>query len=288
MKWTLFTFFFVFSLLTTRPSSATEMVGALSAGMGGTGRASSESIQSLYLNPAGLGLVEKFYFGAGYQNGFLGKDISRHSYGINFTDGTDGVILPGSLGYRNHNITEGSQEFKENEFKGGFGYRITPRLSIGAAYTYLDGEDSFGGEHKQHNVDLGVLVGLMPNWGFSISGENLLKGDEKLPTALKRSSRVALGTQAIFKNIIVTRYEVLSTLYVEENQLLTNRFGLGILLKSKFMLNLGYSVDDLSEQNWSSAGLVWKGPRLKLAYSIQSEDRQQLGNRHLVDLWMDL
>jgi len=284
MKW--ISFFLVFTVSLT--TLATEMVGALSAGMGGTGRSAVESIESLYLNPAGLALVDKFYFGAAYQNGYLQEGISRSSYGINFSDGTDGVILPGSFGYRSHKISDGSDDFEESEFRGGFGYRITKRVSIGAAYTYLDAEDGAGKEIRQHNGDLGLLVGLKPNWGLSVTGENILKKDNDLPRALKRQSRVTLGTQAIFKNIVVARYEALRSLYTEKNQLLTHRFGLGIILKAKFLLNMGYSIDNLSEQNWASAGLVWKGPRMKLAYSIQNESRQQLGNRHLVDLWLDL
>ena len=268
-------------------SQATEMVGAISAGMGGTGRAAVESIESLYLNPASLALIEEFHFGAAYQTGFLHQDISRNTYSVNLSDGTKGVMFPGSLGYRSHKITQGGESFKEQEIKIGFGHRLTERINIGLAYTYLDGEGRAGAAHKQHNVDAGALVGLMPNWGLSLTGENLIKRDENLPLAFQRPSRIALGTQLIVRSILVARYEVLTPLYENRSDLLTHRFGMGALLKSNFMLNLGYSVDDLSQQNWASGGLVWRGPRLKLAYSIQNESRQQLGNRHLVDLWLD-
>lgn len=267
---------------------ATEMVGALSAGLGGTGRAAVEPSEAVYLNPASIALMNKFYTGVSYQSGFTGADVSRNTYSVTMTDATDGIMFPGSLGYRRHFVSDAGFQYKEDEFKGGLGIRLSDRISVGLGGSYLKAEASNGIRHSQSNVDAGILVGLQPNWGLSFSGENLLKADEKIPLSLRRLSRFAIGTQYVFQRAVTFRYEALMPLHMKNTQLLTHRFGLGVLMKGDFYLNGGFSVDDSTAQNWGSVGLAWRGPRLKLAYSLQRESRSDLGSRHLVDLWVDI
>ncbi|MEM7645333.1 MAG: hypothetical protein AAF203_00365 [Pseudomonadota bacterium] len=270
------------------PTQASEMVGAVSAGLGGTGRTAVQSSEAVFLNPASLALMEGYFFGAGYQSGFTEKDVSRNTYSVVVTDGTAGVPLPGSIGYRRHRISDRGTHWNENEFKMGAGYRLHPQVSLGLAGSYLDAEGPAGQGHQQWNGDVGVLIGLTPNWGLSLNGENVIESKDDIPAALRRISRAALGTQYVHERFLTLRYEWLAPLYTENTQLFGHRFGLGMGLKSGFHLNVGYSVDDALAQNWSSAGLAWVGPRLKLAYSFQNENRSGLGTRHLVDLWFDL
>lgn len=277
-----------FSFLFCVNSSATDMVGAISAGMGGTGRAAVEANESLYLNPSSLALLDRMYFGSSYQSGFLDNDISRNTYSMIIADGSSGLPAPGALGFRRHKINSQGFQYKENEFRLGLGYRITPRISFGFSYAHLSAEDQLGASFSQDNGDVGFLFGLMPNWGLSLTGENVIETTKPLPVALQRRSRVALGTQYIYERSITLRYEALMPLYTENTDKLGHRAGMGFDLQGNFQLNVGYSVDDLLGQNWASAGLAWRGPRLRLAYSFQNEDRQRLGQRHLVDLWVDI
>ncbi len=267
---------------------AAEMVGALSAGMGGTGRAAVETNESVYLNPASIALFEKFYTGVSYLSGFTDKNISRNTYSITMTDGTKDLMFPGSLSYRRHKINDRGLSITENEFRGGMGYRINSRMSVGLGGSYLRAEKANGDKSSQTNIDAGILVGLQPNWGLSVSGENLIEADESVPLALRRESRLAIGTQYVFERTVTLRYEALRPIYIQNGGLLAHRAGLSVAMKGHFYLNGGYSVDDTLGQNWASVGLAWKGPRLKLAYSLQNEGRAGLGDRHFVDLWMDL
>lgn len=264
------------------------MVGALSAGMGGTGRAAVQSNESLYLNPASIALMSQFYAGAAYQSGFVQKNTTRSTYSVNLTDGMPGTLFPASLGYRRHRISAPHESWDENEIKLAFGYRITDRLSFGGGWTHLRAEDEFSRRVKQNNGDLGFLYGLQPNWGLSINVENFVDNkDPQRPQSLQRLSQWAVGTQYIFEHFLTARYEGLVPLY-QDNQKIGHRMGLGVALKSYFHMSFGYSVEDSIAQNWTSGGLAWMGPRLKIAYSYQTESRSGLGDRHLVDLWFDL
>ncbi len=282
-------FSFILSFLLINTSSATEMVGALSAGQGGTGRAAVEATESVYLNPAGLALITGFYSNFAYQTGFTGLDSNRNTYSVTMTDGSKGLMFPGSLGFRRHSVQSANgASYKENEFKAGFGYRVTPRLSVGLGGTHLRADSYIGEDFNQSNVDAGVLIGLQPNWGLSFSGENLIKQSDNIPLALRRNARVAMGTQYVYQKSVTLRYETLMPLHLKNTQLLGHRAGLSIAMKSRFYLNGGYSVDDALGQNWGSVGVAWMGPRMKIAYSMQREERLGLGDRHLVDLWVDL
>jgi len=263
------------------------MVGAVSSGLGGTGRAAVESNESLYLNPASIALLDGFYTGFFLQQGFVDRDISRRSYGLTLSDGTEDLVFPGSLGFRRNTINQGATQFKENEFKAGFSHRLTQRVSLGLGASYLRARDPNGAVYSQNNLDLGVLLGLMPNWGLSISGENLLKAESRIPVALVRNSYFAVGTQYVFTGFFSFRYEALWPLYLQQKQYLAHRAGVSITMVGDFHLNTGYSIDDSRRQNWTSVGVVWRGPRLKFAYSYQTEGRQGLGERHLIDMWFD-
>jgi hypothetical protein len=269
-------------------AGASEMVGAISGALGGTGRAAVESNESLYLNPAAIALMDRFYAGTLWQSGFIERDISRTSYGVTFSDGQSDLIFPGSLGFRRNTYNQGESQFKENEFKLGLSHRLTDRLSLGTGFTHLRAMDPGGERIRQHNMDLGLLMGLMPNWGMSLTWENLFATDDSIPLPLRRNSYVALGTQYLYQAFFVLRYEALLPIYIDETQYISHRAGLGIKMVGDFNLNMGFSVDDSRQQNWATAGLSWKGPRLRLAYSFQKEERSGLGERHLVDLWFDI
>lgn len=282
-------FIFIFSIVVgLSQANASEMVGALSAGMGGTGRAAVQPNESVYLNPASIALVRGFHSGFSYQNGFLAKDIRRNTYSLVLTDATKGIMFPGSLAYRRHSINQQGLNYSEDEFRLAFGYRVTDRISLGAGFGHFRGKGPDGRAHNDTNFDFGSLFGLTPQWGLSVTGENLLEQSDATPEAFLRPSRVALGTQYLLGRIMSLRYEALMPLYVENTELLGHRFGASVQLRGQFQLNGGFSVDDFLEQNWSSVGLAWMGPRLKLAYSLQSESRSGLGSRHLVDLWLDI
>lgn len=269
-------------------SEATDLVGAISGGMGGTGRAAVETNESLFLNPAAIALFDKFYTGFSYQSGFTDTNISRNIWGITMTDGTPGIMFPGAFSYRRHHINDQGRVTRENEFKAGMGFRWHSRVSLGLGVSHLRAVAYDGEKITQNNVDFGFLFGLRPNWGLSLSGENLIEAKDDVPQALLRPSRAALGTQYVMDRRVTFRYEALMPLYTENDSLLAHRAGLSIATRGHFFLNGGYSVDDNRQENWSSVGFTWKGPRLKLAYSVQTESRSGLGTRHFVDLWTDI
>lgn len=284
MKWTSVVLIFMISF----QSRASEMVGALSAGMGGTGRTAVQSSEAVYLNPASLALMNRFFTGISYQTGFTQKDVSRTSYSLVLTDGTPGLMFPGSFGFRRNRVRSAGVEYSENEYRGGLGYRLHPRVSLGIGLSYLDAAGPALGVFEQWNGAVGALFGLTPNWGLSLTGENLIKPNEQIPEPLRRNSRLSLGTQYVHEHYLTLRYEVTSPLYVKNSQYFGHRAGVSIGMTNDFALSGGYSADDALEQNWSSLGLAWIGPRLRVAYSYQNEERQGLGVRHLVDLWCDI
>ena len=265
------------------------MAGSTSASMGGTGRAGIQGNESLFLNPAALAFLNRFYVGAGYQSGFLFKNVHRETYGAVLTDSTPGLVLSGSLAYRRHRIRqEKTRGFLEDEFKMGLAYDFSERLSLGLAFTNLQAKDN-GSMKKieQTNGDMGLLFRLAPHWNISLAGENLL-ANSAVPVPLKRKSLASLGTQYIYELFLTLQYETLYPIEPESNQFFSHRLGLNLKLRYYFHLSFGYALDDHSDQTWMTAGLAWRGPRLRLAYAIQNEKRQDLGQRHLIDLWFDL
>ena len=281
-----FVFFFVL-LFSFFSAHGDPMAGAVSAAMGGTGRAAVQEGESVFLNPAALALMDRVYFGVGYQRGSL-KGVHRDLYSVTVTDGTPGLLFSGALAYRRHRIRYQESSFSENEFRVGLGYRFSERLSMGLSFNHWKTENPSGVSLRKDNADVGLLLGLKPNWGLSLVGENLFSKNSNSFNLPGKQSRISLGTQYIYLGFWTFRYEILQTMFVEQKQSPKHRVGMAFGLQSHFYLNLGFSMEDHSDRNWVSAGLSWRGPRLKLAYGLQSEQGQNPGQRHLIDLWFDL
>ena len=267
-----------------------QTLSSKSSGLGGAGRASVESIDSLYLNPAAIGLLDRYYFGSGYYSGLSNMGAERETFSVTLTDGTQGVMLPGGLAYRYHRVGVGNVSYREHELRGGFGVKLTKRLSAGGSFTNIRSDAPNADSFRQNNIALGLLLGLTPNWGLAVTGEGLIEQDEKLPTELQRASRWGLGTSYQYLKILQLRYDVQSAVHeaVENTGRYSNQVGISLLMRGYFLVNVGFINDDIRGQNWTTGGISWEGPRLKVGYSLQSEDRAGLGVRHFVDLWLNL
>ena len=205
----------LFLLFLSSTVQANSMAGSSSASLGGTGRADVKGNESVFLNPAALAFLNRFYVGACYQSGFLFKDIHRETYGAVLTDSTPGLMVAGSLAYRRHKIHQaGKYQFLEDEFKLGLAHNLSKRLSLGVAATHLKAktQGEAAKEIEQTNGDMGLLFGLLPHWNVSLVAENLLETDSKVPVSLMRDSLVSLGTRYIYELFLDVRYEILHPL----------------------------------------------------------------------------
>ena len=293
--WCFFSFFyscFVFS-----PSSlwATEMISAWSGGLGATGRASIQTVDTPYLNPARVGFLSQTQLGASYQAGWIQKGVYRTTYNAHFIDAEESLIAPGFLGYRQHQTSAPGDSYKGKEIRVGLGLALLSQLSLGLSYKYINSQNTGSSkpqnqnkQHNQHNLDIGLLGLLSSQWTLSLTGENLIQTPSSTPEPLKRPSRLGLGTQFIWPGIFIARYEVFQPLYHKPSSvLLDHGLGLGFFMPYYFFLNTGYSLNSTQQQSWLCLGLTWMGPRLKWSYSFQKENRSGLDARHLIDFWLD-
>jgi len=281
-------FLLIALFFTALSAPGSQLVGASTAGLGGAGTAAVENIDSLYLNPAALASNTKLNFGSGYIFGSLVPGVSRETYSITMSDGSPGVAIPGAFGYRYHRVGIGEQTYREQEFRGGFALRLHRIVSLGLGLSHISSQGDVW-QFRQKNADVGLLVNVKRQWGLSLVAEGLVKPKDNLPEALRRQTRWGLGSHVNVMRILDLRYDVKSALHNEVNgDRFVHRVGLGFLLRGFFQLNFGASFDDILEQNWLTTGVVFTGPKLKVGYSIQNEDRMGLGMRHFVDLWLDL
>lgn|GEM_PF-2305285 len=268
---------------------AKNFVGSSSASLGGAGSAVFEAIDSLYLNPSLVGSDGKIYVGSGFSAGSFTKDVNRRTYSLVSTDGSPKNVVPGGLGFKYHQISFDGQEVEEKEYTGAVSYGFWDIFRVGVAYSHIQGDGSADIRYRTHSGDVGLFLGPTPNIGVSLVAQNLVTFDSSVPELLKRLDRLRLGFAASVRGIIKFRWDMAYPIWEPPSEFrLAHSGGLSILLRGSFAMNGGVILDDLQEQRWWTAGLVWSGPRLKLGYSYQTEVKQNIDQRHLIDLWLDL
>ena len=138
-----------------------------------------------------------------------------------------------------------------------------------------------GADYNQYNMDLGTYWLAIPDLtiggvfrGVMGSKSTVWTFSQVLPTA-------GTGAEYRFFDMFKLRYDIDYTL--EQNSDKRFRHQVGGEVRYDFMLALraGWSQDDRLGENRLSFGAGWDGPRLKVAYAFQKENRKELGDAFL-------
>ena len=153
--------------------------GARSAGMGGTMFSLTQDPNAVVHNPALASGFKKFSASFGHtefwenirlESGFFAADLSSKLS----AHGGIRYATVGELEGRTFPTTNPQSVFEAHDisFKGGFAYRISPKVDIGVAAGWII-EKIGGYRGSAFNLDLGTTVHLQPNLDLGASVTNL-------------------------------------------------------------------------------------------------------------------
>ena len=268
------------------PSHAQFLTGSRSAGAGGAGRASVDPIEAVFLNPANLAQLKKYYIG------FQGADSQDVSSGQNreaslaIADGTPDKLFTGGLAVTRRRVTSrGSTPIEQTNYQVGAANFLLPNLSLGAAVHRLESDFEGGAEHIQHNFNLGALWTPFENLGLAVVGYDLLRPSSDIPSEIALQPTVGAGMTLIYKEFFRWRLDITHPLKgnPESDSILMT--GFESVLAKLLTLRLGAQWQDVSKQTFLTSGFSWEAPRFALNYAFQKELQPSPGgNRHVFDL----
>lgn len=255
--------------------------------MGGAGIGGSHAYESAILNPASLIDVKKSYFALQTHSAGMEAPAKLRHYSVFMTDAGEDTNYPGTLFYRQRTVDIRGQKTREQQFQLSGAAALTKSFAVGISGYKIRTDLMTGSDYSQYNADLGAywLASEALSMGAVFRG---VAGSKNTTWLESRVLPMAgLGAEWRFFEMFRFRYDV--NYFLEQNSQQRFRHQIGGEVRYDFMLVLrtGYSQDDrLGENRWT-AGIGWEGPKLKVGYAYQKENRKNLGDMHSIDMWFD-
>lgn len=264
--------------------------GARPAAMGGAFVGVPSDVVSSMYNPAGAVDINQFTATFGHtsywenirlESGFFAMNLSSRSFihgGIRFAvvDELEGRLAPSSEfeSFQAHDIS----------FKGGFAYRISPRLAAGGAMGwFIEKIDAWRG--SAFNIDLGLLYQASENTNIGASVVNL-GGDFSLSKSGFTGSRdISLpttyraGAAYSFRDYLGT-----ADIVVVDDEFHLH-VGAEAAIQKVFRLRAGYMLNYDSKNIAAGAAFSKRNLTVDYAFVPYSND---LGSSHLFNLTFSL
>lgn len=224
-----------------------EFVGVRSSSMGSAHRGLGTSNDTLYLNPAGMAITQRYSIDAIYGYSKL-NDLNRFNASI--VDSKSGRIA-GGVGLTHTRGDEAGLDPRLNRFHGALAYAITPELALGLNVKHLRGSLAtlpapiVPDEHNEVRVwngDIGVMLRL-GSVGLGLVYQNALNVDDNDKLFTPRTFGGGVGFSQ--SNVTLTG-DVVAERRDDSTEL---SFGLGgeYFVLDAIALRLGYRLAPVAE-----------------------------------------
>ncbi|MEL6546233.1 MAG: hypothetical protein AAFQ82_16515, partial [Myxococcota bacterium] len=160
-----------------------EYVGVRAPSMGGAHRGVGTSNDTLYLNPAGMAIAQRYSLDAGYA--FSPFD-NLNRFNVSVVDSKSGPVA-GGVGYTLVNGDGDGLDANIQRFYGALAYSLIPNLTLGATVRHIRGSLSDAINEDGERVEREVRawngdIGLAAQFGSIGAGlvyQNVLNADEE-------------------------------------------------------------------------------------------------------------
>lgn len=245
-------------------ASSQSFYPGASESMGETGRASVESIDAHFLNPAALPFAHNQYeFGSFYRSEKPTQPDPTTQFGFVAVDNSpEGAFVGGAhflqsrRAFPDHQITD-----KEIGISGAT--YVLPKMALGAMGRRVERQDQ-GRSWTKHNMNVGALV-VPAEWlGVGVVGYDILNDDD-----LDMVPQLGLGLH--FNVMDVFKFKADVTRFEKKNPEKKAKLGLGLDLDAGegFAIRTGGIWDSLINQRYWTGGIAWNGPKLCFDYAYK-------------------
>lgn len=271
-------FLFIFAAT----SNCLAYVGAVSSATAESGRASVESTDAPFLNPAALAHIKGYLFSAGFATSANKKQEIGQDFAVSITDNLSETVVPTSIAYVQSKIDPNSEEQVTRDFRLSLGNFMSKRLAGGLALRYRDDQLALN-RYTQMNLNIGALYSFHDSLGVGLVLDNILGAKSDIPEDLRQRPQMSVGGSYIYKKFLRTRFDLISA---ENNSFdrPTIAAGLESYMNRWVIIRLGVQRQNEKNANIYSAGVGFAGPRFGVHYAYLTSQELDSFNRHSVDL----
>jgi hypothetical protein len=271
------TFFFLF-LLSSLTANAQFYTGPRAAAMGGAGRASIETSESAFLNPALLAHADHNYLSLFKDSETREPKYDTDQWGLSVVDAGADTGIPGSFSYSHKNIaTASGNEVRAKDYELSLARRWNQAWAFGMTLYRQQWNDTEN--LTEHGLHLGAIYYPTPFFGLgAVIYQAVKTGDLKTPAVY------ALGSHYVVGNILKLSADVRYVDELNPDKKWDFMGGAAIPIGDEFYLRGGYEWISLEKRQFYSAGFSWDGPRLNIAYAYQNNPSSGGERMHNLDL----
>jgi hypothetical protein len=291
MKFPIFVLLLASMLVVVHRAEAQVFTGPSASASGGAGRAAVDLGESSFLNPAGIAFIQRYiasvYAGVGKNQGEGDSSVLAAS----LADATLDSLIPGSLTYvrRKTDAIGGVSDtqsdiavtiagFVHRKFAIGVtGHRITDQILSATS----------GVEYNQYNATIGALFVPVPFLGIGVVAYDIAPGDST-PVGIHVVPTYAIAGNFVYQKFFDVRLDLVRPDTNNPGQRMNVNLGLETFFQEFFVFRVGGFWRETADQDYFTAGIGYKGPKVSVDYSFQKDVRSGENGRHLVDLWMPL
>ena len=271
--------------LTPKIVCAQYFTGPVASGVGGAGVASAEVAESAFLNPASLAHSPTFSSGVFYQDGWFQGVSHRTDLAVNIVDNSDGLYVPGSIGYVQRRQTfKGASPVDQKFYHIAVGDFVGHQFSVGLGLYYLESE-TLTDKYTRVNGNLGFMWNPNPDLGWGIVVYNLRKEGDDTPGFIKNPTKAMIGFNYIVTEFLRFRADGGQQLHENPENDWEWKLGFETFLNKFMVLRFGWHTGAMTEKDEISAGWSFIGPRFSLDYAYRrTQAEESNGALHSVDL----
>ena len=239
---------------------------SVSAATAGTGRASVEPNDVIFLNSATLPHL---------QGRFFYTSFAKDEFVASLSDNTKESMIPGGLAYVQKKSTSSLGDLKQKDIAVALGEFFAQKWSMGITGHYLEQSVPTASWH-QSNADLGFLFTPAQNVGLGLVVYNIFGENSSIPKEFREKTTVGGGLNYIYRDSIRFRFDATSeSLFAAGIETYLNRF---------FITRFGYSDETDDQRQLLTFGVGFNGPRFQINYAYQGNPQKSSDYRHSIDL----
>ena len=268
-------------------SLAAAQVGSTADGMGGAGIAGAHPYESALLNPAAMVEFKTSYMGLQGISSELNPQVEQKQYSVFFTDAGDMTMFPGALMYRWRTNEILGQKVREQHLQLSGAAALTQKMSVGVSAYKIKTDLMSGEDYNQYNADIGAYWLALEQLSVGGIFRGVMGSKNTIWTASQVLPSMGLGAEYRLYDMFKFRYDINYVLEQNSDQRFRHQVGGEVRYDFLLVLRAGFNQDDRIGENRWTAGIGWDGPRLKVAYAFQKEDRKNSSETHSIDMWLD-
>lgn len=261
----------------------------VASGAGGAGRAAVDPGESVFLNPAALAHLQRYYVDG--QAGWADQPLtgSEQVQAVAISDGSISNILPGALTYvRRVGVLPNTTTTTEQDIQVSLAGFPLHGVAFGITGHRQSYQNSAGFSQSATNAHIGLVYNPALWLGLGLVAYDVLPTSDEMALTAGLVPRIALAGNMIFGETFRMRADLIRPQRFNDRGRTDVAVGLETFFRPDAVFRLGGLWKETADQTLFTAGLGYVGPRLSFDYSFQKDQRVTDSYRHMFDLWLPL